>query len=110
MFGDDFHFRLGLWQRHTGSEPGDNAEKMAAVVRELLLRKRKRNIELVVWIGKAKSLRHDANNRVALFVQANGAANHVGIGGEAVGPETVAKQSDVSGARAIFFDGKCAAE
>ncbi len=110
MLRDDFHFRLSLWQRHTRFEPGDNAEKMAAVVGELLLRKRKRNIELVVWIGKAKSLRHDANNRVALFVQANGAANHVGIGGEAVGPKTVAEQGDMSGAGAIFFDSKCATE
>src|SRR6266699_3880338 len=82
MLRDDFHFRLSLWQRHTRSEPGDNAEKVAAMVGELLLRKRKRNIELVVWIGEAKSPRHDANDRVALFVQAHRAANHVGIGGE----------------------------
>src|SRR5437667_5741080 len=110
MLRDDFHFRLSLWQRHTRSEPGDNAEKVAAVVGELLLRKRKRNIELVVWIGEAKSPRHDANDRVALFVQAYRAANHVGIGGETVGPKTVAKQGDMSGAGAIFCGRECAAE
>src|SRR6266403_1460985 len=80
MLRDDFHFRLSSWQRHTRSEPGDNAEKVAAVVGELLLCKRKRNIELVVWIG------------------------------ETAGPKPVAKQGDVSGAGAIFCGRECAAE
>src|SRR5205814_9338475 len=82
----------------------------AAVIGTLLRRQRQRRPEHVVAVGKMKSFRHDADDRVRFVVQTNRLPDDSSISAVPARPQAVAEQRDMRRSGTIFILGEGASE
>src|SRR4029077_12755008 len=87
---DCIHFRLGLLQSDSKFEASNNFEEMITALRRFFCWKCNRHPELIVPVLKTRQLherRHDSNDRIALAVQSECAADDARVGAESSLPQ-----------------------
>jgi hypothetical protein len=96
--GHGAHLGVGLPDRDAGAHQAHDLQEVVAAVLRVLRVEGHRRPDLAGVQGELELVGHDADDRARAVVDADGAADDVGVGAEALAPEAVLDEDDGVGA------------